>query len=879
VSYRRDDQPAEPSVSEQRREQRATESEARVLAPDADLFQLASAVGNRAFGAAIARQVAAPITAGPLANLRDELDDDEVDEDDCLEYIGQLGPGEKVIVARDATLMRQMAEAFNAGEMAQAVEVLDLPLRDAIHHMRQADDLDDAPRDTLVRILGGATPDEFVTLVGDDAERAAVEGISSIDPLTLGPVRADPARAIALLATAAFAKWCRSRSGGQRLAAFIARHDAAGGMAALKQADEWGVLLNLLGFFSDELDRETLATLFAAATEQEDRRRLYEVRFGRGLEQSIDWAADGEAEWDAAEQRAGQRSQADIDAAISSGLAPATAAEAEAAVPGGPLQKLREELDDVEVDEAACLGYMAQLTDVERHLLRTDATLRRLMAEAFDDPTEAARVVEMLRFPELKGALSFLVDSGQSAKVDGSLYLRLIDRADAGQVLDALLDAKSLQALQFRPDVDPLSFDALNANDVDAARVVQSAPIFSSWAIHFAAAGGQAYLRWIVARNPQLTAPALEAAGRVDMLLDSLPSGGTALPPEDQAAMRELFLRFTDLGDKRAWMCKRFDLDEVRTEDWWGTPDFDAPGLDRIWQVLEQLPPAHVADNAWLEDITRLSGSSSGTPHGVTGSDWTNERVGVGYDAANIGALETGAFTDPGDQMRGTNMFDNNLIHEIGHAVDNEYGFTDDGGPFDTLRELGQWKEYSGSRLVDELSGATNLASAVTDAGDLRKAKRALALVADHEYADPEDGFKLAAVLDGGAWGYYGASSDRYKPLWTLLSGHQIVTILSAGHEDRAAWMNPGPAVGAPPRFYHHDGYGSWVSYLASARSSGKLSRYQFRGKGEYFAEAYSTYYLTAPADPGRLLRSYDPKVYEWYRVNVDRGFGTPRPP
>ena len=194
------------------------------------------------------------------------------------------------------------------------------------------------------------------------------------------------------------------------------------------------------------------------------------------------------------------------------------------------------------------------------------------MAEAFDDPTEAATVVQMLRFPELKEALAFLTDSGQAAKVDGSLYLRLIDRADARQVVDALLDAKSLQALQFRPDVDPLGFAALNANDAEAARVVPSAPGFSSWAIHFGAGRGQAYLRWLAAHSPQLTTPALEAAGRVDMLLDSLPSGGTSLPPEDQVAMRELFLRFTGLGDKRAWMCKRFDLDEVRTEDWWGTP-------------------------------------------------------------------------------------------------------------------------------------------------------------------------------------------------------------------------------------------------------------------------------------------------------------------
>jgi hypothetical protein len=77
--------------------------------------RLASGIGNLAFSrlmraprvAPDAAAAAAMAPTGPLAQLRDELDDIFVDEDKCLKLLGQLGDGERILVGRDATMMQE----------------------------------------------------------------------------------------------------------------------------------------------------------------------------------------------------------------------------------------------------------------------------------------------------------------------------------------------------------------------------------------------------------------------------------------------------------------------------------------------------------------------------------------------------------------------------------------------------------------------------------------------------------------------------------------------------------------------------------------------------------------------------------------------------
>ncbi len=151
--------------------------------------------------------------------------------------------------------------------------------------------------------------------------------------------------------------------------------------------------------------------------------------------------------------------------------------------------------------------------------------------------------------------------------------------------------------------------------------------------------------------------------------LKALPTG-TALPAADQAAIKALSLAVADEPGKSALMKKRFNFDRIKEDKKDpGAGLFEPAVLDHMWELFERLPPQDVADNDWLEDITRKTGGS--TPNGQTGGN----RVAVGY-ASGAGNPESGAFTDAGDVMRGLNMFDANLIHEMGHASDNEHGWT-----------------------------------------------------------------------------------------------------------------------------------------------------------------------------------------------------------
>src|SRR5688500_3163679 len=79
------------------------------------VLRFAQTFGNAATARALQRhpvadaaEVAKQSPSGPLAKLRNELDDTFVDEGDCLKWLGQLGPGERELVSKDKTMMRQM---------------------------------------------------------------------------------------------------------------------------------------------------------------------------------------------------------------------------------------------------------------------------------------------------------------------------------------------------------------------------------------------------------------------------------------------------------------------------------------------------------------------------------------------------------------------------------------------------------------------------------------------------------------------------------------------------------------------------------------------------------------------------------------------------
>jgi len=157
----------------------------------------------------------------------------------------------------------------------------------------------------------------------------------------------------------------------------------------------------------------------------------------------------------------------------------------------------------------------------------------------------------------------------------------------------------------------------------------------------------------------------------------------------------------TEVATLCRWTGLRFDLTVSRTTDGTGAP-WDKRGLRRCWDVLQALPAAHVENNADLSSLTRYRSTS------IEGWASDDGEAAIGYGNSNRidTAVETGDFTDARDPLRGKNIFDATVRHEIGHRVDASVGgpaycATDAGGGWQT------WDSIDGmaERLVNASGG------------------------------------------------------------------------------------------------------------------------------------------------------------------------------
>lgn len=829
---------------------------------------LASHVGNAAFGQVVMRapRVAADAATaarlaptGPLAQMRAELDDVDVDEDKCIRLLGQLGSGERTLVGRDHRMMQQMANAFSAAEMARAVEHVDIKVKWQMYWLSRADDLDKAGQAVLSRLLNGADANALGELISWGDVRRKVQRSWLGNPLLLPATVNNAARTRAWLATAGFMAWAKTRAGVPAVIQWVAANDPAASLAALQGGAQLDVLLRAMG--GQPVARPALRQIFLTATTADLRRRLYEIRFGGRASGTIDWMVNGERLWRDREMASGTGGDLTSVRAAVAGGGPRDVSAVIAADSRSPLAELRDELDDTFVNEDRCLVLIGQLNDREAYLLTRDRRMMAQMAAAFNG-SEIARALERVgRFMQVKDALAFVEQADESGAVPRSVMHLLIGSATAQQLAETVGFPRAFAALKEIPGVRASTLTPLLVDAPRRDHVVRTYRGFLEWVV---ATPGEAsaILRLVSTTAPAGFFGALRASGQQDRFIDALPRG-SAMPPADRAALRLLFLSGTHVPMKIAMLNRRYNLRSTSEDTTYaGAGNFESATLDRIWDVLARVPEQDFADNDWLTTLTRRTNPTAPTPQGVTGSN----RVTVGYDPSRLGDVESGAFTDPADQMRGTNLFDTTLLHEMAHASDRKYHWTRDGGPFDTNRDLGAWQNHGldYSAIVDELAAGTSLAATFRIASELADVKRALTDAMSSKSTNAETGFRNLAGAT------YGVGADRWKPLWLRVSAHPIVAAIQDGQAVRSPWNNPPAAVGN--RIYHDTDYRYWASYVSATRAGGKLSRYQFRAKEDFFAEIYATYYETAPANPGRLVAAWNVQVYQWFRDNVDRG-------
>ena len=823
---------------------------------------------QRSEEATTAEEAAAVAPDGPLQQLRDELDDTFVDEDECLRLIGLLGPGERQLVARDHTMMQQMADAFDADEMLTAVDRLGCELKWAVYWLDKAGEAGSIGDAGYARLIGSASQDQIAEMVGWEQVRAIVEANYQASPLALPALRTDPAKMQHVIgAHAAFSDWVLRVAAAEAYVHYAAHNDPAAVLAALRTASRLSNVVQAArtAGITAALGND-LFELFKATTVAEERRLIFSVRFGERASGDFDWIADGEAHWNQRLQIAGEgQSDTQIAADIAAGNAPGTVADAVAGDPGGPLEQLRDELDDTFVDEEACLGNIAALAAAERYLVRSDNTLMTQMAGAFN-AEELVTALRHLAFPEPKDAVHWLDQAGVAGSVERAQYEQLIFGASAQAVANLIGWRAAFDLVKEHAGIDPLGMPPLVTNDPMFAHVVSTYGYYGDWVLE--TPGAQMLVRYIAQHSPALTTPALDAGGKLESTVAALPVG-TALAPVDKQALFEMHKHLPDMPDKILLFERRFNV-TVGTEG--GASAFEDTGFQRIWELLDTLPESTVAGNDWLDAVHRRTNPSAPTPQGVAGTRGGTNRLAVGYDPAQINTTDTGEFTDAGDVMRGGVIFDDVVVHELGHALDNVHNYSGDGGPLATRADLGAWRQYRNTSdaeaqvLLDDMKGLASL-TGLTPA-QTANAEAALLSAIRQQDADPLTAFQRQGTAAGEAW----SAGNSWFDLWSAVSGHALITALRDGHLGNTAWNNPPAALGG--RVFHQAYSNRWASYLAAVRGGQKLSRYQFRTRGEFFAEIHAVYYAT-PNDPGARVQAWNRVVYDWFTRDVDRGYST----
>jgi hypothetical protein len=303
-----------------------------------------------------------------------------------------------------------------------------------------------------------------------------------------------------------------------------------------------------------------------------------------------------------------------------------------------------------------------------------------------------------------------------------------------------------------------------------------------------------------------------------------------------------------------AWVEARFEIDLG------GNPElvekgkkWDALGMRRLWSVLEALPAVHVSSNwamVWVERYVETVDRDPTHARGYYGQG----EIGISY---RPDVIRTGGTTDhdkEGDPLHGVNRFDELARHEVGHAVDLELGL-----PSERLvksEEAGNWKTYEPNELRRAAVEMVELANGAIER--LPRSERKDVIDAMEEAMAKGSAARFNRVIEK----HDDAEQLRLDPVYA---------IMNRGMASRDPWKHAAPAIGGR---HYHETYTKrgWVSFDTKAFTTHRVSEYQFRAPGEWFAECYAAFY--SPAEPGapkgsRLLQTM-PKTHAWFVDHVD---------
>ncbi len=331
----------------------------------------------------------------------------------------------------------------------------------------------------------------------------------------------------------------------------------------------------------------------------------------------------------------------------------------------------------------------------------------------------------------------------------------------------------------------------------------------------------------------------------------------SVIGPDEYAVLRVMFdsTPAAEVDTLCNWTALRFNLRVTSSTDSDGAP-WDKRGLTRCWDVLAALPPEHVESNGDLKSLTRYR-----TGGGISGWASNSGEAAIGYGDTTDLAGATNQ-SQAGDPLHGVNRFDKVVRHEVGHRVDARVG-----GPAYTASEPGgSWQTWDSVDGVAERMVTASGGKISTWAN--ADQKRAIIDCLQTIVADRKPNL-INARLEALPFLSSHATDAAQLALLNDIKGDNAVAALRTCFSDQAPWYTATGGVVLGDRIFQESyDWPQWVSYKAEARTR-KLSQYQFRAPGEWFAEAYAAYY-EPPGAKGALLVGRDDATKAWFDSSVD---------
>lgn len=482
-------------------------------------------------------------------------------------------------------------------------------------------------------------------------------------------------------------------------------------------------------------------------------------------------------------------------------------------------------------DKATLLGDAATMTKLFNKLSSSQATM----------------ALNYLQ-PDLVTAVKWQLVAGA---IDIGAWSRLVSGRTSEECLQAVLDNNTVTILRNMGGATALEmFPNLTLDPERIQRALAEQSKFLPWII---ATDGVARALEMAGRLAEFEADqqlrdAMMTTGLYDFTLALMPS-----PCTDDRECRRLYnwlMSTTDATEAKKLFQARFgteladyegQVDDPTTVEDESKPaaSWDRDSIVRLWQICGRLP-ANAVETAKRMLRESESGNASG---------WANARgeIGMSWGNDQIGNNEVGAYTEDDDTMRGLNIFDACIRHEIGHTVGADGGFDSDGGFVFTTHD---WQEHADfEALVDLFAGKYPLDGSI-DATIQGRILGAFKQVTSWNKAAVDERLKTWAD-------HYtqpdieteGKASDLYGFITGRMTG--------------GPWKSP---VDIDGRSYHVDysPRGDWVSCPMGLYGK-KVSTYAMRSPAEWFAEGYATFYADADTpntEVGTLLKGRDPALY-----------------